>query len=58
MIKQSDALLKIPVNQLTIGMFVTQIENRNQTIAISNPGQIRSRDDIIKLKLDAAVFLN
>ncbi|MCL1079090.1 HD-GYP domain-containing protein [Parashewanella spongiae] len=31
-------------------MFVSQIEDRNNTITISNPGQIRSREDIIKLK--------
>ncbi|WP_076413242.1 HD-GYP domain-containing protein [Shewanella sp. UCD-KL12] len=45
----SKALIKFPVSKLTIGMFVSAIDQKGQ-VAIANAGQIRSRDAIAKLK--------
>ncbi|MGB0894385.1 MAG: HD-GYP domain-containing protein [Parashewanella sp.] len=53
----TEAFLKIPVSQLSIGMFVAKIGHKNNKINISNAGQIRNRNDIIKLKRNGIAFV-
>ncbi|BCV34511.1 MULTISPECIES: HD-GYP domain-containing protein [Shewanella] len=50
------ALLKLPVTQLGIGMYVSAIENNGQ-LAVANAGQIRSRQAITKLSNSGIRFV-
>ncbi|WP_345856482.1 HD-GYP domain-containing protein [Shewanella algae] len=50
------ALLKLPVTQLGIGMYVSGIENNGQ-LAVANAGQIRSRQAITKLSNSGIRFV-
>ena len=52
----SKALVKFPVSKLTIGMFVSAIDQRGQ-IAIANAGQIRTQNSIIKLKKNGIEYV-
>ncbi|MGX9462289.1 HD-GYP domain-containing protein [Shewanella sp. A14] len=47
---ESSNVIKIPTDKLAIGMFVTAIDRLQNRVAISNPGQIKNRDAIVKLK--------
>ncbi|QIR15918.1 HD-GYP domain-containing protein [Shewanella aestuarii] len=46
---KAQTAIKIPVDKLTIGMFVTAIDRNDSSIAISNAGQIKHHDAIVKL---------
>jgi HD-GYP domain-containing protein (c-di-GMP phosphodiesterase class II) len=46
---ESNDVIKIPVDQLTLGMFVTGIDNAKGRLSITNPGQIKTQDAINKL---------
>ncbi|MBO2643337.1 HD-GYP domain-containing protein [Shewanella algae] len=50
------ALLKLPITQLGIGMYVSAIENNGQ-LAVANAGQIRSRQAITKLSNSGIRFV-
>lgn len=50
------ALLKLPVTQLGIGMYVSAIENNGQ-LTIANAGQIKSRQAITKLSNSGIRFV-
>ena len=47
---ESSNVIKMPVDKLALGMFVTAIDHQQSKVAIRNPGQIKHRDAIIKLK--------
>ncbi|WP_350432098.1 HD-GYP domain-containing protein [Shewanella sp. H8] len=47
---ESSHLIKIPIDKLALGMFVTAIDHQQSKVAIRNPGQIKHRDAIAKLK--------
>jgi HD-GYP domain-containing protein (c-di-GMP phosphodiesterase class II) len=47
---ESNNVIKIPIDKLALGMFVTAIDHQHGKVAIGNPGQIKHRDAIIKLK--------
>jgi HD-GYP domain-containing protein (c-di-GMP phosphodiesterase class II) len=47
---ESNDVIKIPVSSLTLGMFVTGIDNAKGTLSITNPGQIKTQDAINKLR--------
>jgi HD-GYP domain-containing protein (c-di-GMP phosphodiesterase class II) len=46
---ESNDVIKIPVNRLALGMFVTGIDNAKGALSITNPGQIKTQDAINKL---------
>ncbi|GGQ01154.1 HD-GYP domain-containing protein [Shewanella ulleungensis] len=45
----SDVII-LPIDQLTIGMFITAIDRDQNKIKIRNPGQLKYQDAILKLK--------
>jgi hypothetical protein len=47
---ESSNVIKIPIDKLALGMFVTAIDHQQSKVAIRNPGQIKHRDAILKLK--------
>ncbi|GGP96496.1 HD-GYP domain-containing protein [Shewanella ulleungensis] len=47
---ESSNVIKIPVDKLALGMFVTAIDRQQNKVDIRNPGQIKHRDAIVKLK--------
>lgn len=47
---ESSNVIKVPIDKLALGMFVTAIDHQNGKVAIRNPGQIKYRDAIVKLK--------
>ncbi|MBB1440353.1 HD-GYP domain-containing protein [Shewanella sp. SG41-4] len=47
---ESSNVIKMPIDKLAIGMFVTAIDHQQSKVAIRNPGQIKHRDAILKLK--------
>ncbi|QDE33002.1 HD-GYP domain-containing protein [Shewanella polaris] len=47
---ESSHLIKVPTDKLALGMFVTAIDHQQSKVAIRNPGQIKHRDAILKLK--------
>ncbi|MCL1142801.1 HD-GYP domain-containing protein [Shewanella gaetbuli] len=46
---ESTNIVKVPVSKLNLGMYVTAIDKNNNSVSITNPGQIKSRDAITKL---------
>ena len=43
---ESSNVIKVPIDKLALGMFVTAIDHQNGKVAIRNPGQIKYRDAI------------
>jgi len=56
----SNNVIKVPIDKLALGMFVTAIDHQSNKVAIGNPGQIKHRDAIVKLKKNniAMVWVN
>lgn len=51
-------LIKLPVSQLTLGMFVSAIDKNDQgQLAIANAGQIKHKDAILKLAKSGIKFV-
>ncbi|QDE31191.1 DUF3391 domain-containing protein [Shewanella polaris] len=47
---ESNHVMKIPIDKLVLGMFVTAIDRQQSKVDILNPGKIKHHDAIIKLK--------
>nr|WP_320127051.1 HD-GYP domain-containing protein [uncultured Shewanella sp.] len=55
---ESVELIKLPVSQLTLGMFVSAIDKNDQgQLAIANAGQIKHKDAILKLAKSGIKFV-
>jgi HD-GYP domain-containing protein (c-di-GMP phosphodiesterase class II) len=54
---ESSNVIKIPIDKLALGMFVTAIDHQYSKVAISHPGQIKYRDAILKLKKNSIAFV-
>ena len=47
---ESNNVIKMPVGKLALGMFVTAIDHKQGQVEMSNPGLLKSRDAMLKLK--------
>ncbi|WP_350433269.1 HD-GYP domain-containing protein [Shewanella sp. H8] len=47
---ESSHVIKLPIDKLALGMFVTAIDRQQSKVDILNPGKIKHQDAIIKLK--------
>ncbi|HAY92799.1 DUF3391 domain-containing protein, partial [Shewanella sp.] len=55
---ESVELIKLPVSQLTLGMFVSAIDKNDKgQLAIANAGQIKHKDAILKLAKSGIKFV-
>jgi len=55
---ESVELIKLPVSQLTLGMFVSAIDKNDKgQLAIANAGQIKQKDAILKLAKSGIKFV-
>ncbi|WP_144211658.1 HD-GYP domain-containing protein [Shewanella donghaensis] len=46
---ESKDIIRIPVSRLGLGMFVVAIDRKDSKVAISNAGQIKHKDSILKI---------
>ncbi|MGL4518067.1 MAG: HD-GYP domain-containing protein [Shewanella sp.] len=53
----SAELIKLPVSKLTLGMFVSAIDNNNKRLAVANAGQIKHKDAIVRLTRHGVKFV-
>ncbi|WP_076542107.1 HD-GYP domain-containing protein [Shewanella sp. UCD-KL21] len=49
LLPESQDIIRIPVDRLSLGMFVVAIDRNDSKVAISNAGQIKHKDAMVKL---------
>ncbi len=54
---ETNNVIKLSMDKLALGMFIVAVDRRQQKVAVNQPGQIKHRDTIIKLRKNNIAYV-